>query len=79
MLTAKEIRELHDKAYTSNEETRERAAEDLVFYWVTQWGSNGLESSTLQTRMEFNQIRKAGRQILTDIKTNPIQVDFDPI
>lgn len=78
-MDARKIRELHDKAYLHNQETRERAADDLIFYWVTQWGDKFLESSTVQTRMEFNQIRKAGRKIITDIKTNPIQVDFEPV
>lgn len=79
MLTAKEIREMHDKAYTQNQSTREQASDDLVFYWVTQWADSNLESATLQTRMEFNQIRKAGRRIITDLKTNDIQVDFEPV
>lgn len=74
-----DFKKLHDKAYTHNQVTRERASDDLLFYWITQWGDKFLESSTIQTRMEFNQIRKAGRKIITDLKTNPIQVEFQPV
>lgn len=74
----KDFKKLHDKAYLNNQTTRERAADDLLFYWITQWGGKYLESSTVQIKMEFNQIRKAGRKIITDLKTNPIQVEFQP-
>lgn len=74
-----EILELHDKAYQRGTVTRERAADDMVFYFVTQWDDNLLGESQLQYRGEFNILRKAGRQILSDLNTNPIQVDFDPV
>jgi len=32
MLTAEEIRKLHDKAFTHNQTTREKAADDLLFF-----------------------------------------------
>lgn len=78
-LDHKEILELHDKAYNRGQVTRERAADDMVFYFVTQWDDNLLGESQLQYRGEFNILRKAGRQILSDLNTNPIQVDFDPV
>ncbi len=74
-----DFKKLHDKAYLNNQTTRERAADDLVFYWITQWGEKHFQSSTIQIRMQFDQIRKAGRKIITDLKTNPIQVDFQPV
>jgi hypothetical protein len=74
-----DLKKLHDKAYTYSQVTRERAADDLVFYWVTNWDDNLLSESQLQYRGEFNIIRKAGRQILSDLSSNPVQVDFDPI
>ena len=78
-LTHDEILKKHDKAYERGQVTRERAADDLVFYWVTNWDDNLLGSTQLEYRGEFNIIRKAGRQIMSDLNTNPIQVDFDPV
>lgn len=78
-LTHDEIMQMHDKAYSNGQVTRQRAADDLVFYWVTQWDDIMLEDSQLAYRGEFNIIRKAGRQIMSDLNTNPIQVDFDPV
>lgn len=78
MLTIEELKKLHDKAYRYSTVTRERAADDLVFYWVTQWDDNLLEDSQLQYRGEFNILRKAGRQIISDLQANPIQNDFEP-
>lgn len=73
-----ELKTLHDKAFNYNTITRERAADDTVFYYVTQWDDNLLGDSELQYRGEFNVLRKAGRQIMADLRANPIQVDFDP-
>lgn len=77
-LGIKKIKLMHDKAYTANQVTRERAADDLVFYWVTQWDDNFLEDTQLAYRGEFDILRKAGRNIIADLTTNPIQVDFEP-
>jgi len=74
----KKLKRMHDKAYNSGLVTRERAADDSVFYWVTQWDDNLLGETQLQYRGEFNILRKAGRQIMADLRANPIQVDFDP-
>ena len=78
MLEHSEIKRLHDKAYTHNQVTRERAADDMLFYWITQWDDNNLGDSTLSYRGEFNILRKAGRQIIADLRSNPIQIDFSP-
>lgn len=72
------LKALHDKAYCANQTTREKAADDLVFYWVTQWDDELLNSSPLQYRGEFNILRKAGRQIMADLRLNPVQPDFHP-
>lgn len=77
-LTLKKLKTLHDKGYQANQVTREEAANDLVFYWITQWDDQLLNDSQLSYRGEFNIIRKAGRQILTDLKLNPVQPDFKP-
>ena len=78
-LELEEIKRLHDKAYQSGQVTRERAADDLVFYWITHWDDNVLQETQLAYRGEFDILRKAGRGILADLASNPVQVDFEPI
>jgi hypothetical protein len=79
MLDLKQLKDMQDKAYESGYDTRLKAADDMLFAWVSQWDDSFLQSSDLSTRFEFNIIRKAQRQILTDLILNPIQVDFDPV
>jgi len=67
-----------DKDYCANQSTREKAADDLVFYWITQWDDQLLSDSPLKYRGEFNVLRKAGRQIMADLRLNPVQPDFKP-
>lgn len=78
-LTLDQLKKLHDKAYAYSQITRERASDDLVFYHVTQWDDGLLAESQLSYRGEFNQLKKAGRQIMSDLAENPIQVDFQPL
>ena len=73
-----DLKRMHDKAYIASQTTRERGADDLVFYWVTQWDDSILAGSQLAYRGEFNILRKAGRQILADLALNPVQIDFVP-
>lgn len=77
-LELKDIHEMHDKSYTRGQVIREKGADDLIFYVVTQWDDNLLADTELSYRGEFNILRKAGRQIMSDLKSNPVQVDFDP-
>lgn len=77
-LNAKQIRELHDKAFSHNQVTRERAADDMLFAVVTQWDDNLLGESSLQYRGEFDIISKAIKQTLADLHSNEVQVDFQP-
>ncbi|MHA1420279.1 MAG: portal protein [Candidatus Heimdallarchaeaceae archaeon] len=78
-LELQELKKMHEKAFLANQIPRERSSNDLVFYWVTQWDDNVLKSSQLAYRGEFDVLRKAGRQILSDLSANPVQVDFTPI
>lgn len=78
MLTLTELKRLHDKMYTHNQVTRERAADDMLFYHITQWDDNLLGQAQLQYRGQFDVLRKAGRQIMADLRANPVQVDFEP-
>lgn len=76
-LELEDIKRLHDKAFTSNETTRERASEDLVFYWITHWDDSMLQNTELLYRGEFDILRKAGNAIVADLDANQVQVDFE--
>jgi len=78
-LDLNEIKRLHDKAYQAGQVTRERAASDMVFYYITQWDAELLNDSQLAYRGEFNILKKAGRQILADLSENEVTVDFEPV
>jgi len=79
MLELDELKRLHDKAYTNNKVTRERASDDLVFYHVTHWDATSLDESQLAYRGEFDMLKKAGRRIKQMLNANPTQVDFEPV
>ena len=78
MLEIKDLKELQDKAFIHGQVTRERAADDMVFYWVTQWDDGAIADSQLAYKGQFDVLRKAGRQIIADLRANPVQVDFEP-
>jgi len=78
-LELQELKRMHEKAFLANQIPRERSSNDLVFYWVSQWDDSILKSSQLTYRGEFDVLRKAGRQILSDLSANPVQVDFTPV
>lgn len=77
-LTLCEIKKLHDKAYENGQDNREKMSDDLLFYHITQWDDQHLAWSDLSYKGEFNVLKKAGRQILADLRLNPVQVDFEP-
>ena len=79
MLELDELKRKHDKAYNHGQTTREQASDDLIFYWVTQWDDTLLEDSQLGYRGEFNIVRKAQRQIHSDLRASAVQVDFVPL
>ena len=78
MLDLDDLKKMQDKAYLHNQDTRERAADDAYFYWISNWDDSFLDQSNLRFRGEFNILRKAGRQINTDLSANEIQIDFMP-
>jgi hypothetical protein len=73
-----DLKRMHDKAYNKGQVTRQRAADDMVFYFVTMWDDLMLDESQLAYRGEFDILRKAGRQILSTLAANPVSIDFDP-
>lgn len=78
MLELEELKSLHDDAYVFGQVTREKASNDLVFYYITQW-DDSLNGVNLSYRGQFDQLRKAGRQITSDMTASPIQIDFEPM
>lgn len=74
----KDIKLKFDKTYTNNQDTREKAADDLVFCWVSQWDDQLLNKVPLQYRGQFDILRKAIRKVLSDLRANPVQPDFKP-
>ena len=74
-----EIRQLHDRAYENNQQTRETAADDMFFAWINQWDDSLLGESQLEYRGEFNIIRKGLRHVLSLLASRDVAVDFEPI
>jgi len=79
VLELKDLKEMHDKSYVFSDETRENGANDSLFFWITHWDDFMLQTSPLAYRGQFDIIRKAYRQIVSDIKSNPVQNDFVPL
>ena len=72
-----ELKEMHDQAYVAGQVTREKASDDLLFAWITQWDDT-LVGVNLAYRGQFDMLRKAYRQITSDLAANPVQIDFEP-
>ena len=70
-----DVLRMHDEAYIASQDTRRKAADDLLFARVTQWDDPYL-NTTLEYRGQFDQIRKARRQNLSEMRANPIQVTY---
>lgn len=77
-LTLVQLKEFHDKAYNSGQVTRENAANDMVFYYITHWDDVTQAGSNLAYKGQFDIVRKAGRSIMADLVANEVQIDFDP-
>lgn len=78
VLTIDKLKEKFEKAYNINQVVRDKSANDLIFYWVTQWDDNILDTTQLAYRGEFNIMRKGGRQVMNEMRSNPVQPDFHP-
>lgn len=78
MLDLDDIKRLWDTDYLYNQTTRDRAADDLVFFWVTQWDDTILNGTNLNYRGQFDIIRKGGRDIMAELRQNEVQVSFEP-
>jgi hypothetical protein len=77
-VTLGQIKEDFDKDFTNNQTSRVKAADCLLFANVTQWDSSYLDSSQLAYKGQFDVLRKARRQIMADLRSNPVQISFEP-
>ena len=75
MIEFSRILELHDQAWTASTTSRERGADDLMFSRVTQWDDPFLNID-LEYRGQFDLIRKARREFLSEMRANPVQVSY---
>lgn len=78
-LKYEEIAAMVEKDYDSAYEMSQTAANDRVFYFLTQNDDWILENTTLGYLGQFDLLRKAGRQIISDGEENPVQLDFVPV
>lgn len=77
-LTIAEARKIFDVDYQASYEARQKAIADAIFYNVTHWDDD-FASVTLGYRGQFDVLKKAGRDIITDLNENQVQIDFDPM
>nr|NIW97954.1 hypothetical protein [Phycisphaerae bacterium] len=77
MLKIADIKKYVDIDYLHGQTVREKAADDMVFAWVTQYDDELLGALSLEYKGEFNILRKAMREIIADLQSNPVQVDFE--
>jgi hypothetical protein len=78
-LTLAQLKKDFDSDYCAGQTVREKASDDLVFYWVTHWDDAMISSSNLAYKGQFDVLRKAGRQIIGDLRSNEVSIDFHPI
>lgn len=74
-----QIMQRQDAAYTSGQHVRERSADDLLFSRLTQWDDTVLDFVGTEYRGEFNLIRRERRRLISEMRANPIQVNFRPV
>ncbi|MBT8341047.1 MAG: hypothetical protein KJP07_13610 [Desulfatitalea sp.] len=77
MIAHNDIKKLHENAYSYGQENRQKAANDLLFYYITHWTGAMLDTH-LSFKGEFDVVKKAGRKIMSDLSTNPVQASFLP-
>jgi hypothetical protein len=78
-LTFEQIQKNFNTDYQFSQVTRERAAADMSFFWITHWDGALLSDCSLDYKGEFDLLRKAFRDIMSDMRSNPIMADFEPI
>lgn len=77
-LSFKEICEMVERAKESGADNREKAANDLYFYWISHWSDEWRQAVPLKYMGQFDILRTAGRKIIGDLNANPIEATFAP-
>jgi len=77
-LELKELKEMHDESFVFSQDNRQESAEELIFYYIDQWGDSLNSMVNLGYRGVFDIIKGPVRQVLADLASNPIQIDFKP-
>lgn len=72
-----EIMARHDQAYTSSLDVRENGADDLLFSRVTQWDET-LDFVGTEYRGQFDLLRKEKRRLISEMRANPVSVEYRP-
>ncbi len=67
-----------DEAWTTGEEARNDAANDIFFSRVSHWDDWLEQFTTLQYRGQFDLVRPVVRKIVAEMRQNPISVRFKP-
>lgn len=78
-LTHQDIMLLHDKSFTTGQNNREKASDDIVFSRLTNWDDTLLSDVLTEYRGEFNIIRKQRRKALKDLQNNNVSIEFKPL
>lgn len=73
-----DIKKAFNRDFNFSKITRERAAADLSFFWITHWDDALLSGNQLLYKGEFDLLRKAMRDILSDMRGAPVMADFEP-
>lgn len=74
-----EIQKMHEIAKSYNADRRQEAQDELFFYWISHYNDEWRQALPLRFQGQFDQLRKAGRKIIGDLTSNPIQAEFHPI
>lgn len=80
-LDLKEIKDMHDRAFSNGQDTRREAADDIVFSMIcgAQW-DNALRNTTeLRYKGEFDLLLKSYKDVVETLEGNPVQIDFQPL
>ena len=78
-LELEDIQEMHEAAKNYNFERRQEVQDELYFYWISHYSDEWRQALPLRFQGQFDQLRKAGRKIMADLTSNPVQADFQPI
>jgi len=74
----KELKEDFEADKEYNSDTRQEAQDLLHFYYISHYTEEWRNSLPLKFQGQFDNIKKAGRKIISDLSSQDIQADFAP-